>query len=268
MDIVKVLSKYDTITAASGILPQVLITRFNDWVRFAKPKIGTDNINTIPLRFFEDVVANAISNELTKHCNTVAMQNLNNLSKEDWIDSIQNNKRSFQLLKLLAPKLPPKTIEAFGEMIISYAKGDNKSVNNRNVLEVVNMAKKEGRGLVNLFVNVRKSIVSRASIDVDMFKLYGNFLFEYGKLSEDKGAIAGLFTPSIIGNDECLGIILQHREKMISIVTNTSEDEAKEFKENLQNILNGGNYNTEIGFESFANALGVFKSEAPSSESN
>ncbi len=261
MDIVKVLSKYDTIITASGILPQVLIARFNDWVRFAKQKVKTDNINTIPLKFFEDVVANAISNELTKHCNTVAIQNLNNLSKEDWIDSIQNNKRSFQLLKLLTPKLPAKAIEAFSEMIMTYVRGDDKTVNNKNVLAVITMAQNEKRGLVNLFKSVRHAIISRASINAEMFKFYGGLLFEYGKLNEDKGVLAGLFTPQIIGNDECLGVILQYREKMISVVTNAPEDESMEFKENIQNVLNEGNYNTEIGFESFANAINIFKEE-------
>lgn len=260
MSIATVLPQYESILSILEISSSVLTNRLNDWSKYAKEKITIDNVNSIPLMFFKDIQSEQIDNKLTTHCVDIAKKYLDSLSKESWVDAIKTGNYDFRLLETLTPKLSQSCVEALDDILKEYANGTLVSINENYALTILGMAERDKRGITNIFKNIGKGFITTPRITPSLFKFYGRWLFKYGKLNESKDALSAIFPPSIVGDDDCLGIMMSHRELMISIVNNAG-DEVKEFKAKIQDMLDKETYNTEIGFESFANTLGVHRTE-------
>lgn len=262
MNIEKVLITYDNIIRTLNITPQILINRFNGWTRWAKEEIDIGNVKTIPILFFQDVKSNNINNELTSHCEDVAIQYINILSKENWIKAISTGDYNFQLLIILSTRLPQTCFDALNELLKGYATGDIKTFNENNAQTILKLAERDGRGMTALFKSIRNSFIDNSRMTPDLFAFYGDRLLKYGKLNEHKDALCAIFTSTIIDDDRCLGIMTSNLKDMVDIV-NCAGDDSIEFKAKIQDKLDNGIYNVDIGFETFANEIRVYKKESP-----
>ena len=261
IDIKILLPKYDSIMTELEVPPSVLLNRLDNLVTSEMEEINTSIINTTPLEFFKNIKSEKIDNNLIKHCIKVAQNYLNELPKEKWLDAIKNSNNDFNLLEVLNPKLPQNCFDALDILLNKYARDNTTAINEQNAQLVINMAEKDTRGLTPLFIKIRHSLVSTARITPDLFKFYGDWLFKYGKMSEDNESLGAIFPPSsIVDNDKCLTIILNHKEKMIKIVEVADSEGAKEFKAKIQDMLDKETYNHYIEFENFANSIGIHKS--------
>lgn len=79
------LKIYESILANSGITPEQLLRKLNDWKDYLS-SINMKNIHDLPLKFFED--AQTVNNELTSHCLSVANEYMSSLTQAQWKESM------------------------------------------------------------------------------------------------------------------------------------------------------------------------------------
>ena len=256
MDVVAVIQKYDTIKNGLGITPNLLIKRIDALCDDVQSRITEDNISSIPVEFFNDI--KTIDSDVSSYCLKTAEGYLNSKSKEEWKQSILDENREYQLLKIIEPNIQA-CFDAFKELLVENTQTINNAFSKGKCDQLIRLLEKNGRNMLSAFNTVRDRFCDGAcDMTNEKFSFYGGWLLKYAKLEEKPSALRTIFTPSALDIKENIQLILRHQEKMIRIVEVAGE-ENKDFKDKIKSLLDGV-YKDDKTFESFAKKIGVDKS--------
>lgn len=260
MNIEKILPSYENITSKLDIDPQILIKRLDAWSGYVTSKITKNNLNTIPILFFTDVINEKIDNGLAKHCLKTADEYLNIKTKDEWKEAIKDESYDFSLLKTLQPKISQNCFDALRELLKEYADGSISSLNKKTVDSVFEIAKKSNRKFNAIFQNIRDSFIAKVNISPELFEFFGEWLFEYAKLETNSNSLRTIFSSDIVEMDKCLELMLKYRPRMIEIVKKAGGD-ADDFKDKILYLVDNNSSSPIADFEGFANSIGVYRTE-------
>lgn len=251
MDIVLVLQNYEMIKDNLEIDINVLIERLDSWSKFAESKITVDNINSLPIIFFKDIMT--IENNLKIHCVQVAEDYLKSQTKEVWKNSIQTLGFVYELLLIIKPNIQA-SFDAFKELLLDKAKG-SVNLTKDICMKLIQLFETNERSMLNAFSDVRDSFCTEVSITNDFFDFYAEWLFNYAKLEDRKDSLRRIFPTFILDKEENISLILNNQDKMFKIVEKAGE-ENKDFNDKIKSLL-AGKYKDNEELKVFANKIGV-----------
>lgn len=251
MDIVKVLQNYEMIKNSLELDSEILIKRLNGWNKYAESKITVDNINSIPIVFFRDIMND--NNNISSHCKATAKDYLNSKTKEDWKQSILDNNYDYQLLSIIRPNIQV-CFDAFKELLIGKVYGNNLQKNSIDFL--VNLTETHGRKLLSAFNNVRDCFCDKGcNMTIDLFNCFGEYLLKYAKLEDKNSALRTIFPSLVLDIADNISLILKYQDKMLKIVEKAGE-ESKDFKDKIKSLLDN-EYKDDQELENFAKLIGI-----------
>lgn len=251
MDIVKVLQNYEMIKNSLELDSEILIKRLNGWNKYAESKITVDNINSIPIVFFRDIMND--NNNISSHCKATAKDYLNSKTKEDWKQSILDNNYDYQLLSIIRPNIQV-CFDAFKELLIGKVYGNNLQKNSIDFL--VNLTETHGRKLLSAFNNVRDCFCDKGcNMTIDLFNCFGEYLLKYAKLEDKNSALRTIFPSLVLDIADNISLILKYQDKMLKIVEKAGE-ESKDFKDKIKSLLDN-EYKDDQELENFAKSIGI-----------
>lgn len=251
MNILKVLQKYEIIKDNLEIDINVLIERLDSCSKFAESKITVDNINSVSITFFKDIMT--IENNLKIHCVQVAEDYLKSQTKEVWKNSIKTLGFVYELLLIIKPDIQA-SFDAFKELLLDKAKG-SVNLTKDICMKLIQLFETNERSMLNAFSDVRDSFCTEVSITNDFFDFYAEWLFNYAKLEDRKDSLRRIFPTFILDKEENISLILNNQDKMFKIVEKAGE-ENKDFNDKIKSLL-AGKYKDNEELKVFANKIGV-----------
>jgi hypothetical protein len=255
MYILDVLQKYDSIINVLNITPEILIKHLNDWNYYAATSVSSNNVNSIPVKFFEDSIE--LDFPIVKHCQNVAVRYLESISKDDWKKSLVNLNNNYKLLILLQPKIQ-NCFEVFNDILCEYAKGEKISITKDMCDKMISLSEKNNRSLLSMFKNIRDCFCGgQATMTSELFNFYGRWLFKYSMLEEKEESLRAIFPSTVLDNEDNMALILEFQNIMEKIISKAGE-ENKNFKDKMQ-VLIDEKYKDNNSFIEFANAIGIHK---------
>ncbi len=250
LDLLKVLPKYDEIINSIDINPTTLIERLNEWDCEC---INIENINSIPYNFFEDSIST--NNELVKHCRNICSKYLESININQWKNDLLTKSKNCKLLLLLGVNAV-NTYEALEKLLLEKAKNENSSLSTSTYNSLVDLAKRNKRPLISMFKNLRDSFCNNeAKMTSNLFKFFGEHLFEYANLEEKKEVQRTILIPSILDDNNNLQLLERHQDTISKIINNAGE-ESYNFKEKIKSLLDG-TYKDNQEFKNFAKSIGI-----------
>lgn len=257
INVLEVLQNYASIRNALGLDAQTIIERLNEWAYDAEKQITNDNVNEIPVDFFEDIVDK--KNKLASCCIKVAKEYLASKTKDEWKQFIlASESYEYDLLMVIKPKIQ-NCFDAFKELLVENATTPNSTFSKDKCRSIIELSESNGREMLTAFNDVRDRFCSgTGTMTNEGFTFYGEWLLKYSKLEEKPSSLRTIFTSSILDNKDNVQLILRYQEKMIKIVE-IAGAENKDFKDKIKSLLDG-EYKDDKAFEEFAKTIGINKS--------
>lgn len=253
INIASILQKYDAIKSNLAIDSNILLRRLNELCDETLANITTDNLNTIPVDFFEDAIG--IKNNLTINCIEIARQYLNTKTKEDWKQAIVNNGYDAKLLRIIKLDIQ-SSFDAFKELLVDKAKGNCNNLPKEIVTDMIELFESNSRELLSAFNDVRDCFCGGGcEMTIDLFDFYGEWLLKYARLEDKAASLRTIFKPIVLDKAENIKLILKYQVKMKKIVEKAGE-ENKDFKDKVKSLLEG-DYRDSDDFKKFAKTIGV-----------
>lgn len=253
INILNILQKYDTIIDNLDVEPIDFIRRLNSRKGSIQTIINSENISSIPSKFFEDIVE--MDDALSIHCVSTATEYLESISTENWKQAITQASKDYKLLMILRLKIQ-NAFDAFKEILVEYAKGTCNALTKERCKSIIQLAKNNNRSLLAAFNNVRDCFCDgQTSMTNDLFDFFGEWLLKYSKLEDKPSALRTIFISPLLEKPENISLLIKYQDKMIKIVDNAGE-ESEDFKEKIRSLLNV-KYKDNDDFANFANAIGV-----------
>ncbi len=258
LNLLAVLQKYDIIRPYLEMDATQVISKLNNW----QPNdITIENVATIPLMFFEDIAENNVHNRLTNHCITQYTTHLNIITTEEWIDHIANADREYEMLQYIGGNKVQTCFDAFKKLLVDRATGDNDilSIDKRDYL--LGLAETKGYPLKAAFNNVRDKFYNGVTMTNELFSYFGELLLKYATLNDkNPSTLRTIFPNNLFDEDSNVKILIQSQELLLNIYNKASDDERSDFRNKIQNLIDGkykDKSNTPEGFEEFAHSIGV-----------
>lgn len=226
--------------------------------------INKDNVREIPIRFFED--AKNIKNEITRHCISIAIKYLKDVTKDDWNTALKDiNNYDYKLLVAIQPREKLQNcFEAFKDVLLEDVKNTNPKLSREMCKNIISLSEGNKRSLNETFKNIRDEFVSsRAKMTNEFFTFYGEWLLKYSDLEKNKEYVRTILITDILDDEENVKLLLSldNKEKVQNIINNAGDD-AKDFKDKVSALINeNGKYKDNTNFIAFANKIGVYKEE-------
>ncbi len=249
----KLVSSFQEICELGEIEPKTLLKRLNAWESFLITEITKDNIKqTASPFFFEQSINEDLS--ICSHCIDTVNEYLNSLTEDAWKEVFKDlNSYEIEVSLIVNYEFSINAFEAIKDVLKDIASG-SISVPDKNIIEkLLHKLEEQGRNLKGTFNTVRDSICMANCMTIPLFKFFGDWLFQHADMENNRASLRTIFTSDIIRDNECMQIILSHREKMPAIISSANE-EAQDFKEIIKDKLIT---DTSENFVAFAKFIGV-----------
>ncbi len=268
INIKNLLLNFETIHKNTGIDPDLLLNKWNQWdFKFEKSikkpllplyKSTQRNSNSVPvivedLPLFLFEQCTQISNNLTKSCLSLAKKHLVSLDQASWSNSLHMEDFNLNLLKIYHPEQLPFFIDAFKESLRNYATGDSSEKTPSETIEnIIGILNDQNYDLNVIFCEVRDVFINNANINKDKLKYFGKWLFEYGCLQDKQDSLNKILRSEFLDDNDIVNLILQYPENVIAIV-NVSKDNS-DFVNKLIALQNT-KYKDNANFEKLCEAI-------------
>lgn len=251
--ITKLVSSFQEICEFGEIEPKTLLKRFDHWKSHLEKEVTKDNIKEITSPFFFEKSINE-SFLICRYCIETVNEYLNSLTEEQWKEMFKNFKSyEIEVSLIINFKYSQNAFEAIKDLLKDIAEGSISAPDKSITQKIINKLEEQGRSLKATFNTVRDSICVSNSMTVPLFKFFGDWLFKYADLEDNRSSLRTIFTSDVIRDNECLQIILRYQEKMPEIISSANE-EAQDFKEIIKDKLMN---DTSESFVAFAKSVGV-----------
>ncbi len=248
----QLLSDYQIIKDITKLNSQQIISCYNWWDSFNR--ITVENITSIPIPYFEDAKENP--DKLFDHCKHVATEYLTSKNKNDWLSYIESESYEYKLICVLALK-NEYCYEAFQELMLKKAKGENDKLNKNVAAILITLAIRNNRSLKLLFNDIRDLFCNgNYEMTVVLFDFFGEWLFKYSDIGNKKEALRRILPIKILEKDSVISVMINNPD-LIKKMINNSEDGGQDFKEKISSMLE--NKSENIDFIEFAKKIGIEK---------
>ena len=257
MDIKQSLLKYDTIHNNTKIEPNLLLNKWNEWIKYAYKNVNVGDVHNMPLSLFEQCIQ--ISNELTAYCLSLAKEYLASIDQTSWCSSLHKEDFNLKLLKIHHPEQLPFFIDAFKESLRNYATGDSsEKILPATVEKAIDILKEQNYDLNVIFREIRDVFINNANINKDKLKYFGKWLFEYGRLQDKQESLNKILRSEFLDDNDIVALILQYPDNVVTII-NKSKDN-NDFVNKLFD-LRTAKYKDNAEFERICDAIKSGKEE-------
>lgn len=264
-NISELIVKFQKICELAEVEPSDFLKSLNEWSQFLEKDVTINNIKEVASAFFFE---HAIKEDITisRYCIGTASEYLNSLTEDSWKDVLKDlNSYEIQISLIINYKFSTNAFDAIKDILKSIASG-SISVPNKNIMqEIILKLEEQGKSLKATFNTVRDSVCIANSMTIPLFKFIGDWLFKYADMENNQASLRTIFTADVIKDNECIEIILNHKEKMPFII-NAAREEAQDFKESIKARLSN---DQSLDFVDFSKSIGVeidLKDEAPKEE--
>ncbi|AYD46391.1 P-loop NTPase fold protein [Arachidicoccus soli] len=252
MNVEESIKIFDDICNMANIDPLILIKRLNAWKKYVD-KITPQNVNSYVSIFF---LKNALEEkcEITDHCIDCAIKYLNALGTDKWEESFKDfNSYEYQLSQVLNYIYSVDAFDAIKNILKEIAE-QTAAIPNKELWEqMLSRVKGQGKDLVAAFNGVRDTFIREDNINPEVFNFFGDWLFKYSDMDEQKSSLRTIFKTEIIKNQDNLNLIIENKDKMLSII-GAAKDESKDFNDCIEEMLKTNN---DTNFISFAKYIGI-----------
>lgn len=223
MDIKQSLLKYDAIHNNTKIEPNLLLNKWNKWIKWAYKNVNVDDVKNMPLSLFEQCTQ--IDNELTNFCLSLAKEHLASIDQATWSISLQKEDFNLNLLKIHHPEQLPFLIDAFKESLRNYATGDS-SVKIPSVIveSIIDILKEQKYDLRSIFREIRDVFINNSNINKDKLKYFGKWMFEYGRMQDKQESLNKVLRSEFLDDNEIVALILQYPDYVVAIVMKSKDN--------------------------------------------
>lgn len=244
------LQNYTSCKNCLQIETESIITKFNTWKQF-KNNITIENINTIPIEFFDD--GKQSQTEVYKHCVLKAKEYLSIKDKENWKESIVNKDYDYEL-SLVLSEISENYFEAFKELMQNKAENMSVAFDKSAASNIITICSSNKRSLKTLFNDIRDLFCTgKCTMTNDSFAFFGHWLFEYSDLTKKEEALRRILPTSILNNDYVISEIMIKPDVIKQMIINGNE-ESQDFKDKLISLHSE---KQDPAFSSFIEKVGM-----------
>jgi hypothetical protein len=156
------------------------------------------------------------------------------LSYEKWLAEFKKPKSQLILTSLIVLKnqYPPNAASAIKAVLEGIAVGDITLPNRTLWLKIIEKINKNI--LRATMKNIRDLYVSNKEIDAPAFLFFGDWLFDDGELTANKGSLRRIFKKSIL-QEATVRLILNHEQQMRDIYQ--SSEDKEDFSNEIKVLL-------------------------------
>ena len=251
MNVESALKSYDVVKSSIELDAQTLLDRLDDWK--AHLKIDNNLLSKLPYPLLDD--CSKVKNVTTQRINDAYIAYLNSITAEDWKKKIVSGGTEYQAITQLGYKART-AFDAFKVLLLEHARG-KANMDANKVQVMVSWAVRHKCGVITAFKDMRDCFIREATMTAPLFKQYADCLFKYARLEERQDSLRRIFTGVVLEDDECMNIMLQHRDTMQMIVEKAGDD-AQDFKDKMLSLwTNKYTEKAPEGFEELMNRIGV-----------
>lgn len=248
MDIKQLLLNYDVIHNNTGIEPNLLLNKWNQW---AYKTVNVDDVKNMPLSLFEQCTQ--IDNDLTNYCLFLAKEHLASIDQTSWSSSLHKEDFNLKLLKIYHPEQLPFFIDAFKESLRNYATGDSsEKILSATVENAINILKEQNYDLKVIFCEIRDVFINNANINKEKLKYFGKWLFEYGHLQDKQDSLNKILRSEFLDDNNIVNLLMQYPNQVVAIVMKSKDN--SDFVHKLKALRNT-KYKNNAKFESICDAI-------------
>lgn len=221
LNINKTLAHIDEIIDTLKIDPKIMANQLNQWNRksITKETIADILPNT---DFF--VFTAGYENELTIELNKLAVEHFQDLVFEQWLTEFEKpgSKIILTSLTVLKNQYPPKATSAIKEVLENIAGGKVAIPDRALWLRITDKLNKPTLRVA--MKDIRDMYVSHQEIDIAAFLFFGDWLFEYGDLSANRGTLRRIFKKAVL-QASTIAVILRHGDEMKKVFLGSEDKE-------------------------------------------
>ncbi len=231
-NIESLIVNFDKIVNWSGVEKGKLLQRFDNWSRHID-SITIENVNQIPISFFEVSFSNVEKYEIAKHCIDTATAYLSSLSEQDWEEAFKtSNSYVFRLSNTIRYQFSESAKKAFDATLREIALGESPIVNKILYKKRLDIIVASGGNLASIFNAILDIFIKQNKITPELFGFFAEWLFAYAQLNK-KGALNAMFLSIVLANDTCLNLIIQNKEKLPGIMARATKEDKVIFIDNI-----------------------------------
>jgi hypothetical protein len=253
-NIITLIKNFEMICEKSEISSELLLKEYNGWLRFLKKDEILKNIETVFSEFF---ITECMSSEIeiAKYCIEQTKLYLDRFAKEQWESSFLNDS-SFGITMpiIIDYSWNQYAIEALQNVLSKIASGELLPNKYLYLKEAINHMVLKKKNIGVLFVSIRDILCQRGDMDIEKFKFFGSFLFQYAKMNNRQESLRTILPPLLLDDIDCINILCEFKDKIPDIVKKSGE-ENEAFIEGLQTRINNAP-DSEI-LRKIGNVLGI-----------
>lgn len=211
MNIKDSLANYDNIYGNLNLDSQVILGRWNDWSKYTT-SITLADVPSMSIQLIEDM-KNSPKLQISKFCLELCAKYLESLNQETWKQSLVSDDYNFKLLYVYHPKSLAFFVDAFKEKMRDYALGNSESPIPDELAEKAMIILKDMKYDCSLiYKEVRDIFINNSCVNKEKLKYFGNWLFLYGHLEEDKNSLNKIFRSEFLDDSEILKIASDNKD--------------------------------------------------------
>jgi hypothetical protein len=259
LDIISVITNFESICENGGIDGIALIKRLNAW---DAKEITSSNIKKIAsVSFFDCAIEEEC--DLTSHCIKCLKEYFNSLSIDQWEVAFKDpNSYEFDLSIMIEDyKYSQNAVDAAKAVLKEIAIGSIPIQDKEIWNNFISKLESQGRKLTSSFNSIRDVFCREDNMTAELFSFFGDWLFKYAEIEKKQESLRTILNSKVVNTRTNLEVILAHKDKMPSIVNIAGINEASDFKDILRSLLE---IRKDERFIEFAKSLGV---ELPKDES-
>ncbi|MBR1889134.1 MAG: hypothetical protein IJ816_00675 [Alloprevotella sp.] len=220
MNIKKSLFNFDTIHNSTGIAPDLLLNKWNQW---DSKSLNVDDVQNLPLSLFEQCTQ--IDNDLTNCCLSLAQKHLASIDQTSWSSSLHKEDFNLKLLKIHHPEQLPFFIDAFKESLRNYATGDSsEKILSATVENAIDILNEQNYDLKVIFREIRDVFINNSNINKEKLKYFGKWLFEYGRLQDKQDSLNKILRSEFLDDNIIVNLIMQYPDQVVAIVMKSEDN--------------------------------------------
>lgn len=211
MNIKDSLANYDNIYGNLNLDSQVILGRWNDWSKYTT-SITLADVPSMSIQLIEDM-KNSPKLQISKFCLELCAKYLESLNQETWKQSLVSDDYNFKLLYVYHPKSLAFFVDAFKEKMRDYALSNSESPIPDELAEKAMIILKDMKYDCSLiYKEVRDIFINNSCVNKEKLKYFGNWLFLYGHLEEDKNSLNKIFRSEFLDDSEILKIASDNKD--------------------------------------------------------
>ncbi len=232
LHLVSIIKQIDVILDATEIAPSTLLNKLNDWDNKAiTEKDITDLLKNV--NFY--VLCATVINPLTIHCVNLANKYFENVTDDQWLIEFQNPKSNIVNVSLstLKNQYSAKAVSAIKETLLKIAKSEIP-IPVKNTWDKI-IEKSNRSSIKSAIKDIKDLYNNNKEINSSEFLFFGQWLFTYGELEDNKSSLRRIFRKNVLENENCVNLILTYKDQFLAIYSNA--DEREDFNNEIKVLM-------------------------------